>query len=384
VALSLELASLSGCRQKEEPRPAASASAKAPAPAVQVDAQLFQRLKEIGQACNVDAVEGSVTCPQGENRRLISEFVTNQRPRGSAVATLASALADPNPAVQTAAANVLNAAFRAPWAADVEPGSVKAADAKSLLAAALKLPKQLARQALPGAVHAGFLAGVGNDVYTALDQADETELRPLGYRYVMTHGRLGAFGKVQQLAKDPNLAIALAALEAPRSMHDWSEAEKAALCPWALELLQDPRQSVASRGAGLLSSCSGDFVDRLLERAESTLKDGKFNLAELAGLRDVCSAANVRQPGGATEQQCQRNRKLLGDVIASKKLDAQLRGQALIALAYQWPDDKTLKLARSLEKNADKNLAEQAGRTVERLEQRKKTSAKMPLEKAAP
>ncbi len=82
----------------------------------------------------------------------------------------------------------------------------------------------------------------------------------------MTHGRLSAFGKVQQLAKDANSAVAFAALEAPRNMYSWDETEKAAICPWALELLKDPRPNVATRAAGLLSSCSGAFVDQLLGR----------------------------------------------------------------------------------------------------------------------
>ena len=47
---------------------------------------------------------------------------------------------------------------------------------------------------------------------------------------------------------------------------------------------------------------------------------------------------------------------------------------ALVALAYQWPDDKTLKLAKSLEKDADKSLADHASRTVKRIEQRKATA----------
>ncbi len=44
---------------------------------------------------------------------------------------------------------------------------------------------------------------------------------------------------------------------------------------------------------------------------------------------------------------------------------------ALASIAYQWPDDKTLKLAQSLLKDSDKSLAEHADRTVKRLEQRK-------------
>ncbi len=81
----------------------------------------------------------------------------------------------------------------------------------------------------------------------------------------------------------------------------------------------------------------------------------------------------MRQPGASSDKQCERNRKLLSDVVAGKKLDSQTRSMALVSLAYQWPDDKTLKLAKSLEKDADKSLAEHAGRTIKRLEQRKAT-----------
>lgn len=366
--------SFSACQKKKKgPAPAASSSAKPAALPANVDAALLKELTDISRTCKVEAVEGNVTCAQGENRRLISEFVANQRSRPAAVATLAHALSDANPALSTTAANLLNGAFRAPWGNDVKAGSIPAADAKALLAAALKAPKPLARQAVPGAVNAAQLAGLGNDVYAALDKADQSELRPLGYRYVMTHGRLGAFGKVQQLAKDANAAVAFAALEAPRNMYGWDEAEKAAICPWALELLKDPRPNVATRAAGLLSSCSGIFVDQLLDRGELALKDGKFNAGELGPFRDLCSAANLRQTGSATDKQCERNRDLLVDVVAAKKLDSQTRSMALVSLAYQWPDDKTLKLAKSLEKDADKSLADHASRTVKRIEQRKAT-----------
>lgn len=352
---------------------APSASAKVAALPPNVDADLLKQLSALAKSCKVDASEGNLTCPQGENRRLISEFVANQRSRTAAVATLAHALGANDPALQTAAANILNGAFRSPWGSDLRVGVVSPPEAKALLAAALKLPKALARQALPGAVNAAELAGIADDLYASLDRADQSDLRPLGYRYVMTHGRLGAFGKVQQAVKDTNSALAFAALEAPRNMYAWTETEKAAICPWAAGLMQDPRPNVATRAAGLLSSCSGEYVDRLLERGEQALKAGQFNAGELGPFRDLCSAANLRQAGAATDKQCQRNRELLTDAIDAKKLDSQTRSMALVALAYQWPDDKTMKLARSLEKDADKSLAEHANRTVKRLEQRAAT-----------
>jgi hypothetical protein len=235
----------------------------------------------------------------------------------------------------------------------------------------MKLPKALARQAVPAAVLAATLAGQTEELFAALDRADQTELRPLGYRYVMTHGRMAVFGKIQQLVKDSNSSLAFAALEAPNNMYGWTQTEKTILCPWANDLLKDPRPNVATRAAGLLSHCGGEFVDALLQRGEQALKGGQFNAGELSAFRDLCSAASLREEGGATTKQCERNRDLLEDVVATKKLDSQTRSMALASLAYQWPDDKTRKLAQSLLKDSDKSLAEHADRTIKRLEQRK-------------
>lgn len=374
VGLALGSGSLQACQRKEKaPAPVASASSVAKALPPRVDDELLGLLKTISTACTIDPAEGSVTCAQGENRRLTTLFASGKRKRPAAIATLAFALTDASPALQTAAANLLNTAFRAPWTDDVTVGAVDAADARALLQAALAAPKPLARQAVPGAVNAAFLAGIGDEVFTVLDKSDPAELRPLGYRYVMTHGRMAAFAKVQELAKDPNPAVSLAVLEAPRNMFSWTEPEKAAICPWAAELSKDTRPAVATRAAGLLGSCSGEFVDLLLDRGEKSLKAGELKAGDLSPYRDLCSPASKRHLAPASEAQCERNRKLLTGIIAAKKLESQTRGLALVSLAYQWPDDKTLTLARSLQKNADKELVERANSTVKRLEERKAT-----------
>jgi hypothetical protein len=48
-------------------------------------------------------------------------------------------------------------------------------------------------------------------------------------------------------------------------------------------------------------------------------------------------------------------------------LDGSARGLALVALAYQWPDDRTKALARRHEKSSEKALAEHASRVLQRL-----------------
>jgi hypothetical protein len=372
LALGGVCALVPACQRKDKaPSPAPSASNAKPTLPPNVDAALFEQLTTIATTCKVDAAAGSVACDKGENRRLGSDFSSGKRSRPASLATLTLALTDKNPALQTTAANLMNTAFRVPWGNDAKVGSVLAVDAKALLEAATKLPNALAREAVPGAVHAAALAGSLPDAYALLDKADPAEIRPLGYRYVMTHGRLAAFPKVQELAKDSNVAVAFAALEAPRNMYQWDDSEKTAICPWAAELLKDPRQTFATRAAGLLGSCSGEFVDLLLHHGEEALKAGRFGASELGPYRDLCSAATLRQPGASSEKQCERNRKLLSSVLGSKKLESQTRSLALVSLAYQWPDDKTLRLAQSLQKDADKAVAERANATVKRLEERK-------------
>jgi hypothetical protein len=372
LALTLVCALLPACQRKDKaPSPAPSASAAKPALPPNVDAALLEQLTTIATTCKVDAVAGSVACDKGENRRLATEFSSGKRGRAASLATLTLALSDKNTALQTAAASLMNSAFRVPWGQDAKLGSVSAPDAKALLEVAIKLPNALAREAVPGAVHAVALAGSIGEAFAVLDKADPAEIRPLGYRYVMTHGRLEAFPKVQELAKDTNAAVALAALEAPRNMYQWNEAEKAAICPWAAELLKDPRPTFATRSANLLGNCSGEFVDQLLEHGEKALKAGRFAAADLGSYRDLCSAASLRQPGAATGEQCERNRKLLTSIIGNKKLESQTRSLALVSVAYQWPDDKTLRLAQSLQKDADKGLADRANGTVKRLEERR-------------
>lgn len=378
LALALCATSLPSCssKSKKAPTPAASASAAAASLPPRVDAALFQQLTELARLCKADATTGNVNCGGGENRKLSVEFQNGKRKRAAAVATLAAALASKDPGLQSVTANLLNTAFRVPWPAGEEAGAVNAEDAKALLSAAVKLPNPLARQAVPGAVHAMMMGGNPAETYALLDQAEAAEIRPLGYRYVMTQARLAAFPKVQALVKDPSIALVFAALEAPRNMHDWSAAEKAALCPWAAGILNDPRPNVPSRAAGLLASCGGEFVDTLLERGEKALKAGQFTAGELGPYRDLCSTAALKAEGAPSAKQCERNRKLLTDVVNAKKAEGQTRALALVSLVYQWPDDKALKLARSLEKHPDPVLAERASGVVKRLEQRKTDEAK--------
>jgi hypothetical protein len=357
--------------------PSASASSASGAKAnPNVDAKLLGDLVELTKVCKVDATAGSLSCPQGEQRRLVSEFISDQRDRAKATATFAAALVDPKPELRAAAANVLYSAFRSPWGPNAKPGSVRGADADALLAAALELPKAQALQAIPAAVHAEMLANRGDALHAVLDKSGEAQVRTTALRYLMTHGRLAAFPKVQELAKSPELPVALAAFESPQGMYNWTQPEQAAICPWAAQFLGDPRAPIAAKAAALLSSCSGEYVDRLLEVGESALKAGDFSSARIGAFRDLCAPHRRAQPSPPSDEQCKRARKLLESVIKENKLPEQTRTTALAALAYQWPDSDTMKLATKLKSDSNKSLAEIASRTVARLEQRNRQASR--------
>jgi hypothetical protein len=358
-------------RATNKPVPASSASATPDKIPPNVDVDLWGQLASIAKTCKVDEQRGTVTCTQGEQRKLISEFSSNQRSRIKALPTFTAALSAKNPGLQTVAANLLYTAFRTSFGPDVKPGDVSAKDANELLAATVALPKAQTRQALPAAVHAAMLANQSEALYAAMDKLNDVPLRAVAVRNLMTYGRLNALKKVQELAKDDKANLAAAALESPPGMLNWTEAEQAQICPWAMELLADTRPLIAAKAASLIGSCSGEFIDKLLDAGERALADKKFSSAELSGYRDLCAANRRGRPSAASEQQCARSRKLLEKVAESKNVEVQTRGMALGSLAHQWPDERTLLLAKRLEKGSDTTLAESARRTIQRLEQRK-------------
>lgn len=215
-----------------------------------------------------------------------------------------------------------------------------------------------------------MLAGKSQLLYDHLDKAQDSELRLIGTRYLLTHGRLGAFARVQALAKDPSSPVALAALESPRNMFSWTPAEQAALCPWAASFLEDQRPAMAAKAATVLSNCSGEWVDRLLDVGEKAVTAKSFNAMQLTAFRELCAPHRTQQSGGPTVEQCKRSRALLEKAIESAGVDEQTRSSALTTVAYQWADADTLKLARKLSKSKEPTLAEVARRTASTLEQR--------------
>ena len=383
LALSLLIVLLTppfaaGCRSKAQPAVIASASASTAASAgsaPNVDAALLAALVKVADECKVDAAQGIVSCAKGELRALVAKFATNQESHVKALPTLTAALKHGRPEVRAATASLLHAAFSSSWGPDAKPGAVTPAEADAFLKATLALVPIQQRQALPAAVHASLLSGSAEQLYSALDKNLPSDAKATAYRYLMTHGRLQAFAKVKELAKDPDTAVVLAALENPRNMNLWTEEERAAICPWAVEFLADQRPVVVAKAAGVLASCNGAPVDKLLDTMESSLQAKTLFTAKISAFRDLCLPRQRTDERGPSDEQCDRSRKLLESAVDNKALDAQARGMALVALAHQWPDKRTLTLAKRYEKSSEKVLAEHAGRVVARLDQVQRAQA---------
>lgn len=370
---------LVGC-SKDEPAPQTDATPAERKPSWNVDPDLAAQLKTIAQKCSVEMNTGVVTCEDDENRRLTSEFISNKRSKVKSLETFAAALDSEDANERAVAASLLYESMRGNLGSEVTTGSVSQQQARGLVDQLKKLPKVQARQVAPAAVHAAVLAGDETYLYQVLDS--DSNLAASAYRYLMVHGRLSSFGKIQDLAKSTNTGIALAALEAPRNMQVWSAKDRATICPWAEKFLPEKRPMISSRAAGLLARCSGSSVDLLLDDGEASHRAGTFTSSKLAAYREVCSASRRRR-SEVTDAQCQRNRALLTSVAKDPKVEARTRAQALTAIAYQWPDDESLKLAASLERGQPHELSSVAAKTSERLGKRLAAS-KAPTPGAAP
>jgi hypothetical protein len=386
VALGLGLAFLpalaAGCKKKSTPDGAASASASASAaptagltPPPGADPDLFAKLAEIVEKCTVNVDDATTTCKGEETRRLGDDFAIAKRSRPEAVRTLALALSSSNEKLRAATASVMHAGFRNTWGADRKVGDVKPEDAKELIKATFALPKPYVRRALPGTVHAAILANVPAELFAQLDAKKEPEIAAVGYRYVMTHGRLSTFPKIQEIAKGDETRVTLAAIESVQQMDKWTDEEQAQICPWTVTFMSDKRPSIAARAASALNNCGTKYLDEILASSEKALKDGEFSSARLSGLRSMCTTSRKNQPNPPTEAQCNRSRALLEKVVQTPKLDVSTRSSALVALTNQWSDAKMMAFVKRLQAAKTEGLTEQLKTAVRRLENKDKSAA---------
>src|SRR5688572_14199855 len=222
------LAAACGKNEDQKPAPPPSASAK-PGPSVpaNVDVKLLALLQAASKSCEETAANVRPNCNSPEKNALVSSFNRGERVRVKSLPTFAYTLASTDANLQGLAAGVLYAAFRVNLGPEAKPGSVSAEDARALMKAALALPEPLAMPTMPAVTHAMMLTRQGPALFEALTLDKAVQTRSMAYRFLMVYGRLTAFDKIKALAKDPETAIVLAALESPRNMQSWSTEEQA-------------------------------------------------------------------------------------------------------------------------------------------------------------
>jgi len=374
------LAAACGKNSDKEVNPAPSASAKPAPPAVpaNVDVKLLELLEEASKSCEETPKQGRPNCNSPEKNALVSSFNRGERDRVKALPTFAHVLSASNDQLKGLAAGVLYASFRVNLGPEAKPGSLKSEDALTLMKAAVALPEAIAMPAMPAVTHAMMLTKQGPQLFEALSKDKALQVRSMAYRFLMVYGRLAAFDKVKALAKDPENAIVLAALESPRNMQHWSAEEQNAVCPWAESFLDDARPPVAGGALALLSNCTGPHLDTLLERAEKAVADKQYSFVHATALREMCREDRLWTGRGASEAQCRRARAIGEKVVQSTQLPARVRALALNGLGSRWPDKQTLKLVKQLKRDAAPEVKLAAERLDTRLEAQLEREANRP------
>jgi hypothetical protein len=383
LLLALALVLAAACGKQDEKKtgalPSASAQPTPPAIPANVDVKLLETLKEVAKTCEESAGHARIDCSSSEKNALVSSFNRGERNRVKALPTFAYILASSDKKLQALAAAVMYAAFRVTLGPDAKPGSVSPEDARALQSAVSALPETTAMPAMPAVTHALMLSGQGPLLFKGLTADKSLQLRTMAYRFLMVYGRLTVFDQIKELAKDPEQAIVLAALESPRNMQDWSPEEQDVVCPWALSFLDDPRQPVASNAMALLSNCGGSQLDELLKRVEKTVVDKQYSFVHATALREMCRETRTQSQRGATEEQCKRARAIEEKVVRSTQLPPRVRALTLNALGSRWPDKQTLQLVKKLKLDAAPEVKQAAERLETRIEQQVKRATERPL-----
>lgn len=375
LALAGALGLSYGCGKKEAqktaPPPSASSASTSPRIPANVDGELLAALTEAAKGCNETPGQSRLDCSSAEKNALVASFNRGERSRVKALPTFTYVLSATDPRLRGLGAAVLYGAFRVNLGTDAKPGSVAAKDASALMKAALGLPDAIAMQAAPAVTHAMMLSGQAPALFAALKPETSLQVRSMAFRFLMVYGRLAAFDKVKQLAKDPEAAIALAALESPKNMQDWTAEEQQAICPWAESFLDDPRSPVVGNAIALLSNCGGAQLDLLLNRVDRSIGEKQYSFVHASALREMCRESRTRGGRGASEAQCTRARALEEKAVQNTQLPARVRALTLNGLGSRWPDAKTAKLVKKLKLDAAPEVKQAAEKLETRLEQRK-------------
>lgn len=359
-------------------KPAPPAEDKpAPAADVKVDDEVMAAIKKIASACEVVPESMSVTCANKEDDVLTNfyGYGENLKERVATIGTLAVALSDKDPKVQTVAAKLLGSKFSSGWGEKVAVGQVD----KNVAALLRKAIPTLAgeyppRNAVVATVYASSLSDTDAEMHAFLEGADDKHVKSMGWGATMFYGRMKAFDKVQGLATSGEPKKILTAVTAANNMYNYTDEEKAKLCPWAQSLLgadaEDVKESDIFEKAGyILTKCSGEWTDKLLDWGEAQEQKNVFDRKYYFVYRELChSFMKGVSKVGATQEQCNRNFKFLEKTANNKNIEPQFRAWALDSISYARRDEASYKLMKKYKKSKVPEIKKTAEDALKMLE----------------
>ncbi|MFT3706382.1 MAG: hypothetical protein QM817_01820 [Archangium sp.] len=326
------------------------------------NAEVIEMLKKIVAGCTVSVDSPAVYSCKAEEDRALSKYINDSKPK-DLYETYASLLDSTDMKMRAAAvAEAENGLFQCD--ADVLKENARKDVAQAFLAAFSK-NDDYARQLSQSTVALSFLAGLNDELFKAVESVKEDAQTRAYIRYLQ-YGRLAAFPKLQEAAKKKE--IARDAMIAPRYMTQWTDDEKAAICPWAKGFLNDADQYTAKEAGSTLIECGGEYIDTLLDEGEKRMKDKTLDDPFVSLFNEVCNKY-IFQPEAETNPQCKRDYVLLEKIVQNKTMKADVRSYALFGLYSQRRNKEVLAVLKKYKKDKTPEISKKATELIESLAQ---------------
>ncbi len=322
---------------------------------IEADEEVMAEIARIASSCGIEPKLGRIDCRNKEKARLYDElygYGDKAKTRVATIATVAKALADPDPKIQTVAADLLGSRFSTGWGEGVAVGQVDKGVAALLRETLPKLGQYQARRAVTAVVYASSLSGTDAEMYPILETHPDEIVRNWGWKASMFYGRMNAFDKIKGLAETGDPKKVLAAVTAAANMFDYTDDEKARLCPWAeSELGADPEgakeSDVFEKAGYVLTRCGGEWIDKLLDWGEAQREKNVFDRKYYFVYRELChSVMKGVAEVAATPEQCERNWKFLEATANTEGIAPKFRAWALDSISYSRRDERSYKLMK--------------------------------------
>jgi hypothetical protein len=366
VGLSAVLA-LGGCKKKKPTADGGTdttggddTTASAP---LKKNPQIVEHLKKLQDGCTVSVESASVYSCKAKEDTAFYDFIRAQRPKDLYETYAAVITTGDEKQKAVAIAQASNTFFSLDK--DLKKANATKDVANAFLDALAKDDRNAARLA-PITTNLSFLAGTKDRLIKVTDTLANTPARNNAYREFMQFGRLDALPKLKEVAKNKDFAAS--ALAAPRSMSDWTDAEKNAICPWAKGYLGDSSLNIAAEAGRDLVSCKGEYVDALLDEGEKRLKAKQFDNPFSDVFREVCFEFWGKSGGNAErDAQCKRNYTFLEKVVNDETVKTDVRAWSLWNIYYQRRDKETLAIMRKYQNHKNPEIAKRAKEAITSL-----------------